>query len=351
MKKALAIGISIFFFLILILGTSEKKLADFKDFRDDFGFLRSQKYAYGDLYGFSYMPEFRIAKPAKSETVEIVKNNSEKKINLYSFCDSYLYSFVNSTDKFNSVKTYEYQKDNDKNPPTFKIDTNQFNVLLVEAVERNIRMLFTDTNYTCSKLNYIKSTPKQPEKYNSPTPHNFAYIFFNPLIETCLEYCLFDYALFNPIRELKAYINYHIFDRLDKDVSISDDKKYLFYYATVNDSRGSFSELNDKEIDKIVASLNYINDKALKTGFDKVYFSFMPNPVSIIGYQNKRYNKLIPRIQTHKNLSVNVIDAYTLFRDANIQVFKNSDTHWNKNGFNMWMNLFNKELDSIAVEK
>jgi hypothetical protein len=350
MKNTLAISISLLFLLFLIVGTSNDALTKFKEIRNKSNFLRPQKYTYGDLYGFSYLPEFRVSETKKTDSVEIVKNKENRTIHLYSFCDSYIYTFLKSITLFNSVTNYQHSKwDYDPDPANFKLDTTQFNVLLIERVERYIRMNFNDTNFACSKLNFKQAIEKRVEKPSIPVKINYVDMFFNPLIENSLEYCLFDYALFNPARELKAHINDYLFNRIDKDVVLSDNREYLFLKETVNnESTSSFSDVSEEEIDKIVASLNYINDKAHKTGFDKVYFSFMPNPASVIGYQNKKYNELIPRIQKNKKLKIEFIDAYSLLKMAKIQVYRNSDTHWNKNGFNMWMNIFNKELDSLA---
>lgn len=356
MKSAIAILISLLFLIILVVATSNDKIHAFQDFRSKTDLLGTQKYFYGDLYEMAYLPGFKLA-AQEALKVKLNTKPSKRFINLYTLGDSYLASSLKSDTIFNHVKEYEFNRFeithlDSWNSANFNVDTSKLNVLLIESVEGNIWWRLADTNFIYTKLKIVK-----PENDKSQT-NTFSFdkavnSFFNPIIETNLQYCLFDYSLLYPIKELKSIINYKIFDRLDKDVEISTNKKYLLSKPILNKdiAYSSFYKFEDAFIDKTVSSLNSINEKSKKIGFDKVYFTFIPNPVSLLDSTRGEYNHLIPRIQNHPNLKVDIIDIYTPFKKTDIQVYRNSDTHWNQDGFNMWVNLFNEKLDSLVVIK
>jgi hypothetical protein len=79
-------------------------------------------------------------------------------------------------------------------------------------------------------------------------------------------------------------------------------------------------------------------------GFDEVYFSIIPNPVTILYPEMGKYNEIISRVMHHPNLKVPVIDVYDQFRSAAVRIYSKADTHWSVNGFNIWLNEFNKKL-------
>ena len=171
----------------------------------------------------------------------------------------------------------------------------------------------------------------------------------NPVLNENLEFNLFDYKLFTPLKEFKANLNYRLFNRVNNDVRVSPDHKYLFYNATIdtNYTTSSFTRIDNAEITRIVNVLNniYIHYKA--KGFDEVYFTIIPNPVTVLSpgiLGTIKYNELIPRIYNNTGLKIPVIDVYNLFRQSNIQIYFRSDTHWNNNGFHVWANEFNETI-------
>ena len=60
----------------------------------------SDKYTYGDLYGLSYLPAFKVKPEAQPETKPC---GNQRNINLYAICDSYLWFFVKDGSVFCGV--------------------------------------------------------------------------------------------------------------------------------------------------------------------------------------------------------------------------------------------------------
>ena len=140
-------------------------------------------------------------------------------------------------------------------------------------------------------------------------------------------------------------INYYLFSRADGSVVISNDRNYLFFTETVVKDRnsGSYCPVGMDEIDGIVSNLNTIYDHYKAGGFNEVYLSIIPNPVTIL--QHTGYNNLIPLIQNHPKLKMKCIDSYSVFMNIPGDYYLRGDTHWNKNGKQTWIDLVNKTLE------
>jgi hypothetical protein len=171
----------------------------------------------------------------------------------------------------------------------------------------------------------------------------------NKNINQNLEFNLFDYIIFNPLKELKAQLNYKLFGRISKEVSIIPNQPYLFLSETVNaeSSISSFNPIDDNQIGKVVTTLNSTYSHYRSIGFDAVCFSIIPNPVSIICPEYKTYNDIIRRVQNHPDLIMPMINIIDRLDSAHCQVYQFSDSHWNYNGFNLWVNEFNKYLRTV----
>jgi hypothetical protein len=251
------------------------------------------------------------------------------------------------------------------------LDTSKINVLLVEFSERNVRNIVGYTSYINNLINVevreaeIKKatidhkTAKINRNINSESffqkiKSNVPRFLFNRDINSNIEANIWDVSLFTPIKEFKADINYRLFGTLPQDVKISEKKKQLFYSPTIDtsNSMSSFKSMPDEERDMLIDRLNKIYNEAKHSGFNNVYLSIIPNPVSIIdpGYKGLTYNHLIEQIEYSKKLYIPCIDIMAEFKKTPNKVYSKSDTHWNFIGAHMWLDKFNTELNQIVLQ-
>ncbi len=310
--------------------------------------LGSDKYTYGDLYGLSYLPAFKI----KSETQpEIKPCGKPGNINLYTICDSYLWFFLKGNADFCGVDKYDFSRWAHDDRMDITLDTNRKNILLIEIAERNLRYM-TDTAAIFSKAVVAnKRTVAVTGRAALPAFSDGISLVpvFNPLIEQNLQFSLFDYRFFTPFKEMKAQLNYRFFNRSNEGVKVSANGKYLYLAETVDSTQvtSSFNPVSAQEIDKLVHTLNLTYRHYKLLGFDEVYFSVIPNPVTILDTEKYRYNGLIPKVQEHEKLEMKIIDTHTLFKGSTAQLYQYSDSHWNNNGFYLWISQVDRELNKI----
>lgn len=308
------------------------------------------RHPYGDLYSLSYLPNFRIPVPA--EDVEQLTgaglNTEDKTINLYALSDSYLWGLLDHPQLFNKVNQIKYVVSNTHNIQPIVLDTSKRNVLIMEVVERNVRPLFSDSLYLQSFLHFYKPGDDTSKIKTATYRARFHFKFKIKEIDNNIEYNVWDYRLFTPLKEAKAGFTYRYFNRTHKDVAVSADGKQLFYGPTV-DTAGelsSFSKVSNAQLDDLVNNLNAAAAHYKKQGFKAVYLSVIPNPVTIMapGFHGYRYNGLIPRLQQHPALELKVIDTYSAFVKSPLPLFLRNDTHWNLEGKKTWLGLVNDAL-------
>jgi hypothetical protein len=309
----------------------------------------SDKHRYGDLFGLAYLSAFK--KPNK-DSLKRPDCNFHQKIDLYAICDSYLFDFFDSSKFYCGIDKLTITKTNYKESLVAKLNPSKINVLLLEFSERNIRDLIADSDYVKSLIT-LHSEKKQQEKWSEKIK-DFSHFLFNNMINVNLEYHLSDYSLLTPIKEFRADLNYKLFSSLDRNVKLSKNGKQLFYAITIDTTKASssFECVSDHEIDIIIKRLNSIYSKAIKIGFNKMYLSIIPNPVSVIDphYNNLKYNNLVNRIQNSNELKMPDIDIFPSFNRFKNSVYSTSDTHWNWNGAYIWLDKFNIELAKTIAE-
>lgn len=317
---------------------------------------------YGDLYGFSYLHGFKF--PLRLEdsmgagkgigSIAACPAGMPTDINLYCICDSYLFLFVTGEHDFCRVNKYAYIRDYDNGRLNIVFDTTRRNVLLIEITERMVRDALGDTPYLNRRL-IVDGTDSQrfipdANDYRKKLVSNF----FNNDINTNLEFNLFDYTLLTPFKEAKAWINDKIFGRVDRYVAVSSDRTRLYLGSTV-DSTGdnhysSFGTVTDDDIATYVRTLNKLQEKFRKMGFDYIYFCGIPNPGTVCEAGHSKYNGLLPRLQNDSNLRMPVIDVYSSFMVYQpYSIYRRSDSHWNARGFIEWRDQFNRILDTIPA--
>jgi hypothetical protein len=340
--------------------------------------FQSDKWQYGDLYGMSYLPYFRKHRETK-DTIHPIACRPDHKIDLYTICDSYLWGFFPSEKFYCNVDKLTIVKINDGRGLKVRLNSSKVNVLLLELSERNVR----GTLGMPSSVDDLISAQDGPETATSSTeestPGNakkeiaswkfkvrtvlermkkmrsdvFDFIFNNK-INSNIESNFWEISLFTPIKEFKSNINYKLFNKVNNNVKVSKDGKQLFYTPTIDTSdwMSSFKSLSETEKDSLVRRFNRIYIKGKSLGFDKIYISIIPNPVSIIDphYDGLVYNDIVNRIQNDRNIKIPYLDIVPTFKVLKSKAYSPSDTHWSQYGAHIWLNKFNSELNKIGIE-
>lgn len=315
----------------------------------------TDRWKYGDLYGMSNLSYFRKNfKPEKP--VYSISCKSKKDVNLYVICDSYVWGFFNTEKVYCGVKKLHIIKINDKGRIDQKIDPSENNILLLECSERNIPALFGDSIYYNSLLADNKKSQEKPQVYKNTSNNNsflnklnalrtevFNYIF-NRNTNNNLEANVFDMSLFTSVKDFKADLNYALFKAHPKDVIVSQHQKQLYYQPTVY----SFYPVTAGSLNGYVKGINAIYSQARKAGFKRVYFSIIPNPISVLetNVDGRSYNHLIDRIQASAELKMPYINAMPILKNMNNKAFNPSDSHWSQAGASAWLNLVNSRLET-----
>lgn len=300
----------------------------------------------GDLVSMSYLDnEQRFHESYDYHFTKPADDSAGKKIDLYIYGDSYLNRVPDSA--FGSINKYYFAR-RSYNDLNYSLDSNKKNILILEYAERFARgeLQYYDI------YNHVKK--KQPDGAFlrlSDYPVVYAKIFgfeiFGHEVNPNLEFNLFGYRFWDEVKLTKASLNYHLFRRAIGDVVISNDGRRLFLKQTVNpeDQLSSFRPLESEEIQNIIQHINAIYEHYKAEGFDEVYISIVPNPVTIL--QPEHYNGLIPALlQTGTLKGAQMIDVYSPYTKSSDPgaLYRVGDTHWNNNGLQMWLQIVNAEL-------
>ena len=282
-----------------------------------------------------------------ADTLRYSTCSGTRNINLYSMCDSYLFEFIKGEKDFCRVNKYASIRTIDDGRLNVEFDTSKINVLMIERTERYIRWHLSNPNYY---ITYRLTTGGGAERM-IPATYTMTEYTFNKDINENLEFNLFDYHFLSPIKQLKAWFNRKIFNRLDGEVTIAPNGDRLLLRRTIDTTlpqQSSFSTLTDNEIAAMAGNLNDIEKAFKQMGFDYVYFCGIPSPVTVYGFGSRKYNGLLPRLQRYPGLHMPCIDMYSLFMNhRSPSLYYRSDTHWDSTGVRMWQALFNGILDTL----
>lgn len=337
MRKAALYIFSFGFFLVYVLSLNRSFMEWWADFRTyELGAAHARA-RYGDLYSNCFLPGYIDTAYIPLEEFPATSDATD----LYILHDSYLEGKVKKENfkEIGKLVMADYRAE----PVTVKPNPTRKNVLVIECSERTALWRLTDTSTAFLKMN-ADNRKEEPAFTDEETPA-MAYLF-NPNINQNLEFSLYDYEYFRPLKHLKAQLNFSLFNRLPKDVSVSTDKKYLLLSETVDPGSGtsSFIPLDQRYISYVVFCINYIADHFKKHGFDEVYFTIIPNPVSIVDQYRLPYNHKIELLESHHELDTPPISTYHLFRQTNERIYRRDDSHWNGKGLQMWVNEINRRL-------
>jgi hypothetical protein len=304
-------------------------------------FPTSRQHA-GDLYNFTYLKKF--GKKGWSPHFKPNLCNKPKNIDLYTLNDSYLQNRFDTSAFCGVRKLTQSLWDGDS--PYIQLDSQKTNILIIETVERYVRIRGNNLGWM-KHFNFVLP-PKpttQPSIAEKMTFSSLEKHFFNPHMNQNLEFNLFDYKPFMPLWETRATLTHELFHRVPSVVTVVGNGEYLVLTETVDGKQRLASNfpILDDELQILVNSLNKIRNFYLEKGFSEVYLSVIPNPVHIVDTQFA-YNQLIPKIQKHPDLKMPVIDIYSVFKQHPIGVFAKNETHWTNEGMQLWIDEVNRTL-------
>lgn len=367
MKKIIAIIFLIISSTIIYISSSDQLIGIIVNNRyKDATIWGSDKYIYGDLYGMSYLSEFKLKEYSTPTLDSFNRKDFPNPRYLYVMHDSYFPEYLSEKPEY----FYNVKKLNLihwKNRRVLDLDSikNNNSIILIECVERNAfnlinlkgvldRISFSNKKRSNSfnkiSLNSNKSKDMNSFDFNfSNELIDLKNRIFNRFIETNIEFLIFNIKLFSPFKIFKAEINQKLFGRINGDVYLSKNKKYLYLNETINKLNigSSFYPLSENEIGEFVNNLNEINDYLLNKGFKKVIFNINPNPVAILKTEDFPLNHFVQRVKNHTNLRATLLDPSDRLKINADHNFFHSDSHWNSNGAKIWMTYFNEELKKM----
>ena len=346
--------------------TNKIMFSDNKNFRND-------NYRYGDLYAMSYLKDYKF--PLSNFTDSLHRQtDTAKNTDLWLIGDSFLSvvtgEIVDSVLYKTSLKYFYYPNTENGRKVNITLSGNRKKILLIERTERFMRMEFTERKEAIKYLDFFLTDTLNPvagsaiildkipviqenKSNNLSFLKNLKLKWNSPeIVNQNLEKILFGYGLFTPFKEIKAGINYRIFNRVNPLVYPSPDKKNLYFYETIDpeNTLSSFNPVTADEVAAIVSNINFVAEEYKKKGFDEVIFSIIPNAVTIDDPGIGKYNNLINKIQNNDGLRVPVIDIFSVFKKVNNpkSLYRKSDTHWNAKGFSLWIDNVNIFLKQFA---
>lgn len=338
MKKILSYILILSGLVIMIMSDSKIIMEYITKKRSGSGWWHDRQTPWGDLVRMSYLDDVEKFRAPLKYKFKKSPDRWERKVNLYMLGDSYLIYVPDTV--YANVNTYTFGRRGVYDLIYKNLDTTKANVLIIEISERFVRDYFSNA-HIYDNVRRVGTKVKVQENDDEKGIN----VLFNKNINQNIEYNIFSYSFFEPARKMKANLNYYLFHRAGGDVVLSANGAHLFLKETVSGVRtGSYSPIDKYEVRKIIDTLNAIYYHYIKEGFFEVYLSIIPNPATI--QQPEGYNNLIPMIQKHPFLRMPVFDIYTIYKAQNdtAGVYRPGDTHWNNNGFQLWVDMVNKEL-------
>ncbi|MDN3548734.1 hypothetical protein [Mucilaginibacter aquaedulcis] len=308
--------------------------------------VQSDRWRFGDLYGLCYLPQYRFElepykKYFKSDTTKVTGRD------LYLIGDSYL-ADKQMDGAFKGFDRVIFLDDRFPFGPLV-LDRSRQSYLVLEFAERNLNEYDFDKTTETKCLPPELQTGQNLDLLHKPSGtvqalsfwQRFCNIFFNKDISRNLETLLFENTIFTPSKELKAELNYKLIGSLPKEVVISTDQRRLLMNATVDmtNQLSSFRKFDNMELTVLNKNLNNAAKYYRSIGFKKIFLSVIPNPVSIYEDKRMQYNHLLERLE--KTTTLPVISVFDDFKKTKQNLFYRSDTHWNPDGFDKWINAVN----------
>ncbi len=294
--------------------------------------LVKDDYRYGDLYRMANLKDFRVLK----EVCASSKVSQDKNIHLVLAGDSF--TEQGKIDSSNFVaNSFTYIRVDGK--ASIVLDTSQYNVLVIETVERHFRERFV------SVWDGVSFSSKDDVNLGWKDYFKKIVAFELPYSNELHEGVLFGYDFAMTVRGWKASLNYYLFNRVDSHVKLNKSEEHLLYYLPSEKGISSaFDSISDEEINDLVTHVNETLFKYKDLGFDKVILSIIPNKTSVLGTDLGEYNELISRVQGSQALQMPILDAYGILNSLGQKGYEKGDTHWTCIGKQQWVDKLNELL-------
>ena len=343
--------VSLFFIFIglalLVISTSDtlmKKIIDERSgLNNSFGI---HQFPGADLVSISYLDNVkRFQERDEYKFVKPADDTGSRNIDLYIYGDSYLKEVPDSA--FNAVSSYHFCRRGYQDMD-YSLNPHKKNILIIEIAERFARVEFELQE---TMRHFKKKHPEVTSLGLSVSPLIYAKFpdldIFNPDINRNLEFNLYGYRFWDQVKFAKASLTYYLFKRAVGDATVSDDGDRLFLKETLAETgrASSYYPFDPPEVQKMFFQLNATCAYYKADGFDEVYLSVIPNPVTIL--QPQHYNGLIPYLQQADSLKcMHIIDIYSLYKKepGPGKLFRIGDTHWSNKGIQVWLKTVNAEL-------
>lgn len=343
MKRAFAFWVMMVLLLVLVISSSDQAMRWVSKARyQQEGNLGSDKYRYGDLYGLSYLPDFRMLKDT-SFIVNQFTAAGLRDSDLYIIGDSYLYSYIQmDTANFARSKQVIFRKwsDGDAGPILLQPSGNK-KVLLIESVERNMGTLMDMLRIKAHLEGY-----KAPFSWNESLNATLTDALYDPFLEQNIDFTLFNFQGLSFIKSLKAQANLDLFHRTTPEVVLSKDRQFLYMKETMDSLQkgSSFYPVRSEDIQELLGRMAKIEQYAVSRGFDEVIFSFIPNPVAMTKTESRPTNQFISSLSRANQGRLHLIDPTQVLVKGGKSYFFASDSHWNQQGAKAWLNQLNQYL-------
>ncbi len=287
-------------------------------------------YRYGDLYRLSNLGQFKE---------KVVYNSPQNTLTQPKTKHQSLYIIGDSFTEANWINKNDFAIDSFVHIPWYKtqsvsLDTSQYNVLILESVERHFREHFGKPVQNIRLDNYKNAQTglmADIEKVLGAIEETLESLWLSG------DWCLV-------FKEAKAKLNYTFFDRTNDKVSVSKNKKNLLFRLDTDSTlvNSCFNKILDSEIDSLVQTVNQTSEYYKANGFDAVYLSVIPNKTSIVAANDGPYNHLVERIQKHPKLTVPAINVWADFNKIPDKTYLRGDSHWNNTGRDIWLQKANE---------
>jgi hypothetical protein len=309
---------------------------------------------YGDLYAITHLPQFREVAFNQNTTLTIPTTNKTKKYaaNLFVLGDSFTQPIDSQHYLAQEVMFSRIGVESKK----VELDTNKLNILIVENIERGISYRLNDEEtaklflglqgfYTPAfEATYQKSVDTKTSVMNDFGGHNHEEVY---------QRLLFNHRIFGKIKELKAYLNYKFFGRVEGNHIVSADGKHLFYYDEANTNpeilSSSYSKFDTTQLANYTNNIYRVNQHYKSMGFDEVVFVFVPNKATICA-PNEHYNHKIERIKATLKHTISYIDLYESMK-GKPELYHLGDGHWNAKGKALFVGKVNEFLKNRTAKK